>query len=587
MVHLKAHGSPSNAYARATRGVEVAMIQYLNYYKMKYFNALISKKMKFLVAAIIITATLIPARAQNDFEIAKNVDIFITILRELNAKYADEITPGDLTKTAIDAMLESLDPYTVYYTENEIEDVKMLTSGQYGGIGALIQQYDKDKVAISEIYENCPAHKSGLLAGDIITKIDGKSVAGKSSTDVSSAMRGQPGTTVNLEVFRPSKNKKLTFAIRREEVKLPNIPYFGMLDESVGYIKLDQFTENAGKEVKDAFTDLKGQGMKALILDLRNNGGGLLQEAVKIMNIFVEQGAVIVSTKGKIEEQNHIFRTPAQPIDRDIPVVVLVNENSASASEIVSGAFQDLDRGVIVGHKSFGKGLVQNIVPLSFNSSMKLTVSKYYIPSGRCVQKIEYFSKDSTKSHAIPDSLAVAYKTKNGRTVYDKGGIEPDVKTDDLYASNVLTSLILNNLIFDFVNQYHANHTMIPEAKEFTVDDDLYQEFVDFLKNKDYNYTTETELVMADLKEAAESEKYFDKIKTVYEQLEQKLKDEKSADLQTYKKEISEFIASEIAARYYYQKGRIISELNFDPEVATAIAVLKDQNRYRSILKIK
>lgn len=554
---------------------------------MKYFNALISRKKKLIVVVLLTAATLIPARAQNDFEIAKNVDIFITVLRELNAKYADEITPGDLTRTAIDAMLESLDPYTVYYTENEIEDVKMLTSGQYGGIGALIQQYDKDKVAISEIYENCPAHKSGLLAGDIILKIDGKSVAGKSSTDVSSAMRGQPGTTVSLEVFRPSKNKNFTFSIRREEVKLPNIPYFGMLDETVGYIKLDQFTENAGKEVKDAFTDLKGQGMKALILDLRNNGGGLLQEAVKIMNIFVDQGAVIVSTKGKIEEQNHIFRTPAQPIDRDIPVVVLVNENSASASEIVSGAFQDLDRGVIVGHKSFGKGLVQNIVPLSFNSSMKLTVSKYYIPSGRCVQKIEYFSKDSTKSHVIPDSLAVAYKTKNGRTVYDKGGIEPDVKTEDIYASNLLTALIINNLTFDFANQYHANHTMIPEANQFTVDDDLYQEFVNFIKNKDYNYTTETEMVMKDLKEAAQDEKYFDKIKSAYEQLEQQLKDEKSADLQTYKKEISEYLAGEIAARYYYQKGRIISELTVDPEVATAISVLKDQNRYRSILRIK
>ena len=546
------------------------------------------KHIKSLIAVVILCGTMIlPARAQNDFEIAKNVDIFISILRELNAKYADEISPGELTNTAIDAMLESLDPYTIYYTENEIEDVKMITSGQYGGIGALIQQYGKDKVAISEIYENCPAQKSGVLAGDIITKVDGKSTAGKNSTDISSAMRGQPGTTVTLEVFRPSKNKTLNFSITREEITLPNIPYYGMLDNTVGYIKLDQFTDKAGKEVRDAFTDLKGQGMTALILDLRNNGGGLLQEAVKIMNIFVEQGNVIVYTKGKIEDQNHIFRTPAHALDKDIPVVVLVNEHSASASEIVAGAFQDLDRGVIVGKKSYGKGLVQNIVPLSFNSSMKLTVSKYYIPSGRCVQKIEYFSKDSTKSHVIPDSLAVAFKTQNGRTVYDKGGIEPDVPTPADYISSVLTALIFNNHIFDFANQYHADHTAIAPADQFVVDEKTFNEFLNFVGNKDYAYTTETEEVMKDLKEAAEYDNYFEKIEPLYRQLEEQLEREKRADLQTHKKEICEYLASEIAVRYYYQKGRIINQLSIDPDINTAKEILHDRNRYNSILNIK
>lgn len=546
------------------------------------------KHIKTLIAVVILCGTMIlPTRAQNDFEIAKNVDIFISILRELNAKYADEISPGELTNTAIDAMLESLDPYTIYYTENEIEDVKMITSGQYGGIGALIQQYGKDKVAISEIYENCPAQKSGVLAGDIITKVDGKSTAGKNSTDISSAMRGQPGTTVTLEVFRPSKNKTLNFSITREEITLPNIPYYGMLDNTVGYIKLDQFTEKAGKEVRDAFTDLKGQGMTALILDLRNNGGGLLQEAVKIMNIFVEQGNVIVYTKGKIEDQNHIFRTPAHALDKDIPVVVLVNEHSASASEIVAGAFQDLDRGVIVGKKSYGKGLVQNIVPLSFNSSMKLTVSKYYIPSGRCVQKIEYFSKDSTKSHVIPDSLAVAFKTQNGRTVYDKGGIEPDVPTPADYISSVLTALIFNNHIFDFANQYHADHTAIAPADQFVVDEKTFNEFLNFVGNKDYAYTTETEEVMKDLKEAAEYDNYFEKIEPLYRQLEEQLEREKRADLQTHKKEICEYLASEIAVRYYYQKGRIINQLSIDPDINTAKEILHDRNRYNSILNIK
>ena len=545
-------------------------------------------RIKSIIAAVVLCgAMLVPAKAQNDFEIAKNVDIFITVMRELNAKYADEITPGDLTETAIKAMLESLDPYTVYYPENKIEDVKMMTAGQYGGIGALIQQRDK-QVIISELYEGWPAQKSGLLAGDVILKIDGKSTEGKSSSDVSAILKGQPGSTLAVEVFRPTQNKKLSFSIKREEVKLPNLPYYGMLDSEIGYIKLDQFTENAGKEVKDAFLDLKKQGMTKLVFDLRNNGGGLLQEAVKIMNIFVDQGTTIVTTKGKIKEQNNTFRTPVAVTDKEIPVVVLVNENSASASEIVSGSFQDLDRGVIVGKKTFGKGLVQNVVPLSYNSTMKITVSKYYIPSGRCVQNIDYFGKDSTnKPVHIPDSLAVAFKTKNGRTVYDKGGVEPDVTTPDVEASNVLVSLVLNNLIFDFANQYHANHSEIPPAAEFTVDDNLYNEFVNFLKNKDYQYKTETEYVLDDMKEAAEADHYWEKIESLCNAISEKIKQEKASDLQTYKKEIAEYLASEIAVRYYYQKGRICSQLAIDPDIATATEILNDNARYRTILKMK
>ena len=540
-----------------------------------------------IITLVLCGAMLVPAKAQNDFEIAKNVDIFITVMRELNAKYADEITPGDLTETAINAMLESLDPYTVYYPENKIEDVKMMTAGQYGGIGALIQQRDK-QVIISELYEGWPAQKSGLLAGDVILKIDGKSTEGKNSSDVSAILKGQPGSTLAVEVFRPTQNKKLSFNIKREEVKLPNLPYYGMLDNEIGYIKLDQFTENAGKEVKDAFLDLKKQGMTKLVFDLRNNGGGLLQEAVKIMNIFVDQGTVIVTTKGKIKEQNNTFRTPVAVTDKEIPVVVLVNENSASASEIVSGSFQDLDRGVIVGKKTFGKGLVQNVVPLSYNSTMKITVSKYYIPSGRCVQNIDYFGKDSTHRPVhIPDSLAVAFKTKNGRTVYDKGGVEPDVTTPDVEASNVLVSLVLNNLIFDFANQYHADHSEIPPAAEFKVDDNLYNEFVNFLKNKDYQYKTETEYVLEDMKEAAEADKYWEQIESLCNAISEKIKQEKAADLQTYKKEIAEYLASEIAVRYYYQKGRICSQLAIDPDIATAKEILNDNARYRTILKMK
>lgn len=534
-----------------------------------------------------ITFGLFPLSAQNDFEIAKNVDIFITVLRELNAKYADEITPGDLTKTAIDAMLESLDPYTNYYPENQLEDVKMLTTGQYGGIGALIQQRDK-QVIISEIFEGAPAHKAGLLAGDIFLKIDGKSAEGKTSSDVSTILKGQPNTKISIEILRPTNNKKLTFNIERKEVKLPNVPYFGMLDSKIGYIKLDQFTENAGNEVRNAFLDLKKQGMEALVLDLRNNGGGLEQEAVNLLNIFVDANTTIVTNKGKIPEQNHVFKTRQPVTDANIPVVVLVNELSASSSEIVAGSFQDLDRAVIVGKKSYGKGLVQNVIPLSYNSTMKITVAKYYIPSGRCIQNIDYFDKDSLKSRShIADSLAVPFKTKNGRTVYDKGGIEPDVITPDVNASNILLALVLHNLIFDFANEYHANHTIIPPATEFSIDDDTYNDFIGFLKNKEYAYTTATEEALKELKETAEEEKYFSQIESLYNQLQEQIAKDKENDLITYKKEISEYLASEIVVRYYHQKGRIANQLSIDPDIKEAKEILNDLPRYRSILKIK
>jgi len=374
--------------------------------------------------AILIASITLSLSAQNDFEIAKNVDIFVSILKELNSKYADEINPTDLVTKAINGMLESLDPYSVYYPESQIEDFKLMTTGQYGGIGALIQQHGKD-VVIAEPYENSPSHKSGLRAGDIIKVINGQNVQGKSTSDISTILKGQAGTTLSIEILRPTDKKKHTFAVKREDIKFPPVPFFGLLHNNIGYIKLDQFTEKASSEVKEAFLKLKEQGMKYLILDLRNNGGGLLQEAVNVMNIFVDQNVKISETKGKIKEQNNVFRTKNAAIDREIPVVVLVNGVSASASEIVAGAFQDLDRGVIVGKKTFGKGLVQNVVPLSYNTSLKITVSKYYIPSGRCVQNVDYFSRDTLEAAPyIPDSLATPYKTKNGRTVYDKGGID-------------------------------------------------------------------------------------------------------------------------------------------------------------------
>jgi len=525
--------------------------------------------------------------AQNDFEIAKNVDIFVSVLQELNAKYADEINPTDLVTKAIYGMLESLDPYSVYYPESKIEEFKLMTTGQYGGIGSLIQQYGKN-VVIVEPYENSPAHNAGLRAGDIILKINGQNVQDKNSSDVSTILKGQPGTTLNIEIERPTNGKKYTFSVKREDIKFPPVPYYGMLDDRIGYINLNQFTEKASSEVKDAFMKLKEKGMKYLILDLRNNGGGLLQAAVNIMNIFVDQNVKIAETKGKIKEQNNIFRTKNQVIDKEIPVVVLVNEASASASEIVAGAFQDLDRGVIIGKKTFGKGLVQNIVPLSFNTSLKITVSKYYIPSGRCVQNIDYFNRDTLGAAPhIPDSLATPYKTKNGRIVYDKGGIEPDILTPDSIPSNVLIALVMNHIIFDFCNEFASKHDTILEPKQFKLSDEKYQQFADFARSKNFEYTTTTEELLHELKEIAQIEKYFPVIEPIYLDMLNKIENEKSNDIYTFKNEISEFISNEIVARYYFQKGRIEHQLNMDTEVKLAMEILLDAKRYKAILSGK
>ena len=525
--------------------------------------------------------------AQNDFEIAKNVDIFVSILKELNAKYADEINPTDLVTSAINGMLETLDPYSVYYPEAKIEEQKMMMTGQYGGIGALIQAHGKD-VVIYELYEKSPAQKVGLRTGDIMLKINGQNVRDKNASDISTILKGQPGTTLNVEIERPTDGKKHTFSVVREDIKFPPVPFFGMLENQVGYINLNQFTDKASAEVKDAFMKLKEQGMKYLILDLRHNGGGLLHEAVNIMNIFVDQNVKIAETKGKIKEQNNVFRTKNNVIDKDIPVAVLVNGASASASEIVAGAFQDLDRGVIIGKKTFGKGLVQNILPLSYNTSFKITVSKYYIPSGRCVQSVEYFNRDTLETApAISDSLATPYKTKNGRTVYDKGGIEPDIVTPDSLPSNVLFALLVQNIIFDFCNAYAAKHETISDANQFTLSDAEYKQFVDYVKNKNFEYKTETEELLTELKEIAQSEKYFHAIEPTYNEILKKIENEKSNDLYKFKNELSEYIANEIVARYYYQKGRVEHQLTTDPDVKTAMEVLLNAHRYKSILSGK
>ena len=536
---------------------------------------------------IAITGLFTNISAQNDFEIVKNVDIFISVLNELNEKYADEISPGELTQTAIKAMLKSLDPYTVYYNEGEIESYRMTNAGESNDIDVTLQTVDKQLV-ITDMIGDGPSVKAGLRVGDRILSVNGQSSANRDIDAVYLAMRGQPGSTYTVEIYRPTERKNLTFKVKREKVKQPNIPWSGLIGDKVGYIKLNQFLEKAGSDVFDAFKKLKEEGMEYLIIDLRDNGGGLLGEAVNIIDIFVGKDVKVVETKGKIEEMNHTYSTRNEAADPNIPIVVLVNEHSASASEIVSGTLQDLDRAVIVGKKSFGKGLVQKVYSMDYNTSMKVTVSKYYIPSGRCVQNIEYFDRDTTKGgYKIPDSLAVAYKTKNGRTVYDKGGVEPDVEVPDEEIPDILTALIEERAIFDFANDYRAKHETIAEAENFVVDDAIYNEFLQFLKTNQYAYTTEVETKLEELKAAAEADNAFAGIQSAYNQLKAQIETLKTQDLTTHKAKISRALTQEIVSRYYFSAGKLVNSLHHDSYIEAAKGVLLDRSRYNAILSPK
>jgi len=525
---------------------------------------------------------------QQGFELMKNLDIYSNVIKELNQDYVDEINPGELTKTSIEAMFKSLDPYTNFIPESEVEDYKFITTGQYGGIGALIHQHG-DYVVISEPYENSPAHKAGLKAGDKILEINGKQAKGKSYDDVSSILKGQAATTVNLIIQRDGDSKPFEKTITREIIKIDNIPYTGMLDQNTGYIKLSGFTQNAAKETRQAFMKLKeNNDLKGMIIDLRGNGGGLLNEAVEIANIFVERGLEIVSTKGKIADKNRSHMTMNPPVDLNIPVVVLVDRSSASASEILAGSLQDLDRGIIIGQRTFGKGLVQNVVPLSYNAQMKITVAKYYIPSGRCIQAIDYGHKlDDGSFGKIPDSLIRAFKTKSGRIVYDGGGISPDVITKPRKFSNLVLALYSKYLIFDYATAFAQEHPSIPPADVFAINDTIYNDFLAYIKGKDYTYTTKSEKALEQLKSDALKENYFDAIKGEYEHLKSLMESDKKDDFKKYDDQIRDLLKMEIVTRYYFQRGKILSGLKNDPDIAEAIATLKDQEKYTAILSGK
>lgn len=539
----------------------------------------------FLCCFVVVFCNISLTFAQNDFEIAKNVDIFISVLNELNDKYADEISPGELTQTAIKAMLKSLDPYTVYFTESTVEDARIFQSNDFGDVDLTLEMMDKDMV-VTELLENGPSLQAGLLVGDKLLKVNGQSVAGRTPEEVKMSLRGQPGTICKVEVYRPTAKSTLVFNVKRQKMKNSCVSYSGLVGDAVGYIKLTTFMEStASKEVFEAFQKLKNEGMKYLIIDLRDNGGGLLGEAVNIVNLFVDKDVKIVETKGKIAEMNNIYMTRNTPVDKDIPIVVLVNERSASASEILSGSLQDLDRAVIVGKKSFGKGLVQKIYPMDYNTSMKITVSKYYIPSGRCVQNIEYFDTDTTKgSYHIPDSLAVAYRTKNNRLVYDKGGVEPDVAVVEKDNPDILNSLIESHAIFNFANYYHSTHNSIPSAEKFFVNNDIYNEFLDFLEKNNFKYDSKVGELFEQLVTVAKDENQYENLQTAIENLEHQIMNLQSKDLTKYKDEISQYLTQEIVSRYYYSKGRLISTLESDDNIKVAKAILLDSNRYKKIL---
>jgi len=521
----------------------------------------------------------------NYFEISKNLDIFASVYREVNTNYVDEVDAGKIMKKGIDEMLNSLDPYTNFFSESEVEDFRFQITGTYGGIGAQIGNKG-DYVVVTDPYENCPAQKEDVRAGDIILEIDGKSTKGKNTSDISKLLKGQAGTKLKMIIKRENEGE-LTKTLTREEIHISNVPYFGMINENTGYIRLATFTNDAGKEVKDALVELKkNQQLKSVILDVRGNPGGLLNEAVNIVNVFTPQNQEVVSTKGKIKDKNFIYKTLNNPIDIEIPLVVLTNRSSASASEIVSGSIQDLDRGVIVGLKTFGKGLVQKTFPLNYNTQVKITIAKYYTPSGRCIQALDYSHRNEDGSvGAVPDSLKKEFKTKNGRKVFDGGGVDPEIIVTHHTNSKLAESLISKQLIFDFATTYRIKHPKIVSAKEFHVSESDFDDFKKFISGKEYDYMTASEKALDDFKRKAEDEKYFAAVKDQFESLKHNLQHDKDADLGKNKSEIMQLLDKEITVRYYFQKARYEASFSSDEDIQEALKLFSDLNRYQNLLK--
>lgn len=520
----------------------------------------------------------------NGFEVLKNLEIMDQVYEHLDLYFVDEPQNGKLSKTAIDAMLKELDPYTVYYHESNIEDYRLMTTGQYGGVGALIRRMGDDTY-FAEPYEGNPAEKAGIKAGDKIISIDGKDMHKKNSDDVSSALKGPKGTTIKVEIERQGEGKKI-IDITRDEIKIPDVPYSGMLENKIGYVKLNSFTQTAASDVKAAIEKMKGEGMENLILDLRGNGGGLLIEAVKIVNFFVPKNTVVVTTKGRVKEENRVYKTLEDPIAENVKLVVLIDDGSASASEIVAGSLQDLDRAVIVGQTSFGKGLVQRTYDLKYGSKVKITIAKYYTPSGRCVQRLEYYDKENgAKPKEVPDSLLKTFQTRNGRKVIEGRGIEPDVDIELQDLSRLSAMLLTGNHIFNFATDYALKHKTIAPAGEFKLTDAEYAEFKTYVLGREFKYNTASEEMLKKVKETAEKEGYFEDVKADYEVMLAKLTPSKDRDLDKFKEEVSEMLENEIVSRYYFQKGRTLDSFRYDKTLNKGKSILSNLSEYNTILK--
>lgn len=529
-----------------------------------------------------------------NFQISKNLDIFNSIFKELDMFYVDTVNAEKMIQTGVEGMLSLTDPYTEYYPEEEVSSLKEMTTGKYGGIGAAIRYYEaKDRIAVVEPTEGMPAAEAGVKAGDIILSVGGKEMVRgdmkpqEFSSKVSEALRGEPGTSFVLKVLRPLKNDStvMEFKITRKNIRTNPVPYYGMVKDSIGYLALSSFTENSAKDFKKAFIELKQKGAKSLIIDLRDNGGGSLSEAVDIVNLYVPKGQEIVVTKGKVRQAQGSYKTQNEPVDTQIPLAVLVNGATASASEIVSGSLQDLDRAVVIGSRTFGKGLVQTIRPLPYNGTLKVTTSKYYIPSGRCIQAIDYAKKNADGSVArTPDSLTTVFHTAAGREVRDGGGIRPDIEVKGDKIPNIVFYLMNDDLIFDYATQYCWDHPALASVDDFKLTDADYEAFKKLVKSRNFTYDRQSEKMLKSLKEIAEFEGYMTEAAEEFKALEKKLNHNLDRDLDYFAKPIKEYISQEIVTRYFYQRGAAMERLKDDTDLEEAIKVLQNPVRYREIL---
>ncbi|HTM65068.1 MAG TPA: S41 family peptidase [Flavipsychrobacter sp.] len=542
------------------------------------------------IGVTIILSLFIQAKNEDSyFEISKNLDLFASLFKQLNTYYVDPIEPGKLIKTGIDAMLNDLDPYTNYITESDIEEYEFQTTGKYGGIGATMRKKGDD-IFIGDVYESSPAQKAGLHPGDQVVAIDNHLVSGKTIDDISILLKGSPGTQVALRVKDAYTSEESQKMVTREEIELSSVPYAGLQgkNKNIAYVKLTQFTPGCSRLVRNALDSLKkvNPNLSGVVLDLRNNPGGLLNEAVSTCNLFIDKGQLVVSTKGKVTEKNREYKTLGTPWDTKIPLTVLINRSSASASEIVAGTMQDLDRGVIIGERSYGKGLVQQTVPLGYNAQLKLTIARYYTPSGRCIQAIDYTHRNADGSVGkVPDSLKQTYTTKGGRKVMSGGGIEPDVKLEDEPISKVAIVLYTKNYLFEYATIYAKAHPAIPSAAAFSLSDAEFNSFEKWLGGKDYSYKTETEVALDSLKSVAEKEKYYDAIKGEFASLQSKVAHDKQQDLLKHKTEITALLENEIVSRYYFLRGRIEHSLTDDNDLARAVTLINQPAQYQAELQ--